>query len=82
MSMLNDILIEPVLSEKATALREEGKYTFKVSPDANKTQIKEAVSKLFNVTVVNLVKQPTGKRQLFASLQVKQLRYSKAFKPS
>ena len=35
-----DILIEPVLSEKATLLREEGKYVFKVHPDANKFEIK------------------------------------------
>lgn len=54
MIALNDVLIEPVLSEKATALREQGKYVFKVQPDANKIQIKEAVSKLFNVTVVKI----------------------------
>ena len=46
-----DILIEPVLSEKATLLREEGKYVFKVHPDANKFEIKEAVRKLYNVIV-------------------------------
>ncbi|MGL4982675.1 MAG: 50S ribosomal protein L23 [Treponemataceae bacterium] len=46
-----DILIEPVLSEKATELREQGKYVFKVHPSANKCQIKDAVSKLFNVKV-------------------------------
>jgi len=51
---INDVIIEPVLSEKATALREEGKYVFKVQPASNKTQIKEAVSKLFNVKVVNV----------------------------
>ncbi|MDR2516401.1 MAG: 50S ribosomal protein L23 [Spirochaetaceae bacterium] len=43
------ILIEPVLSEKANLLREEGKYVFKVDPAATKIQIKEAVAKLFNV---------------------------------
>ena len=48
-----DVLIEPILSEKATALREEGKYTFKVATDATKPQIKEAVRKLFNVKVVD-----------------------------
>ena len=53
MTALNDVLIEPVLSEKATALREQNKYVFKVAPSATKTQIKEAVSKLFNVKVVN-----------------------------
>ncbi|MDR3283558.1 MAG: 50S ribosomal protein L23 [Treponema sp.] len=46
-----DVLIEPVLSEKATLLREQGKYVFKVNKDANKFQIKDAVSKLFSVKV-------------------------------
>ena len=50
---LNDILIEPVLSEKATTLREQGKYVFRVASDASKIQIKDAVAKLFNVKVVN-----------------------------
>ncbi|MBR0033283.1 MAG: 50S ribosomal protein L23 [Treponema sp.] len=53
MTDLNSILIEPILSEKATALREENKYVFRVAPCATKTQIKEAVGKLFNVKVVN-----------------------------
>ena len=48
-----DILIEPVVSEKATALREQNKYVFIVQPAATKIQIKEAVSKLFNVKVVD-----------------------------
>ena len=43
------VLIEPVLSEKVNLLREEGKYVFKVDPRANKTQIKEAVTRLYNV---------------------------------
>jgi len=48
-----DVLIEPVLSEKATALREQNKSTFIVNPSATKIQIKEAVRKLFNVKVVD-----------------------------
>lgn len=47
----DQILIEPVLSEKATLMREERKYVFKVHPDANKFEIKEAVRRLFNVKV-------------------------------
>ena len=43
------ILIEPVLSEKTNILREQGKYVFRVDPRANKLQIKEAVRKLYNV---------------------------------
>ncbi len=53
MADLHDVIIEPVLSEKATTLREEGKYVFKVLPSATKIQIKEAVSKLFNVKVLS-----------------------------
>lgn len=53
MIALTDVLIEPVLSEEATTLREQGKYVFKVAPDANKFQIKDAVAKLFNVKVVS-----------------------------
>ena len=47
------ILIEPVLSEKANQLREEGKYVFKVDPRATKIQIKEAVRNLYNVNPVS-----------------------------
>ena len=47
------ILIEPVLSEKTNILREEGKYVFKVDPRATKIQIKEAVRKLYNVHPVS-----------------------------
>jgi len=48
-----DILIEPVISEKANALREQDKYVFLVQLSATKTQIKEAVRKLFNVKVLD-----------------------------
>ena len=48
-----DILIRPVVSEKASMLREQNKYVFIVHPDATKTQIKEAVARLFKVKVVD-----------------------------
>lgn len=48
-----DILIKPLITEKANALRESDKYVFIVHPDATKVQIKAAVSKLFNVKVVS-----------------------------
>lgn len=51
--LYEDVLIAPVSSEKATVLREEGKYVFKVHPSANKYMIKEAVRRLFNVKVVD-----------------------------
>ena len=48
-----DILIEPILSEKSTNLREMGKYVFKVDMSATKIQIKEAVARLFSVKVLS-----------------------------
>ena len=61
--MYEQILIEPVLSEKANILREEGKYVFKVDPRATKIQIKEAVRRIYNVhpvscTVMNVSGKP------------------------
>jgi large subunit ribosomal protein L23 len=53
MMQYEDILIEPVLSEKATHMRDEGKYVFKVAQSATKPQIKEAVRKLFNVNPIS-----------------------------
>jgi len=55
-----DILIEPVLSEKANMLREEGKYVFKVAMSANKIQIKEAVRRLFNVNPISCTVMVVG----------------------
>ena len=49
-----DILISPVVSEKAYGLLDENKYTFIVSPDANKTQIKIAVEEVFGVKVLSV----------------------------
>jgi large subunit ribosomal protein L23 len=49
-----DVLIAPVVSEKAYGLLDQNKYTFIVAPDANKTEIKIAVEKVFNVKVVSV----------------------------
>ena len=55
-----DILLEPVLSEKANMLREQGKYVFKVAQSANKIQIKEAVRRLFNVHPISCTVMVVG----------------------
>ena len=60
MIIYEKVLIEPVLSEKANGLREEGKYVFKVDPSATKIQIKEAVRKLFNVHPVSCTVMVVG----------------------
>ena len=46
-----DVLIPPVVPEKNNGLLDEGKYTFVVDPDANKTEIKIAVEQVFGVKV-------------------------------
>ncbi|QQR99931.1 MAG: 50S ribosomal protein L23 [Austwickia sp.] len=50
----HDILIKPVVSEKSYGLMDEGKYTFVVDPRANKTEIKIAVERIFNVKVASV----------------------------
>ena len=49
-----DIIVSPVVSEKSYGLIDEGKYTFIVAPDANKTEIKLAIEKIFNVKVASV----------------------------
>jgi len=68
MIQYEDILIEPVLSEKANLMRDEGKYVFKVAMSADKLQIKEAVRKLFNVNPISCTTMIVGgkpKRQRY-----------------
>ncbi len=59
-----DVILKPVVSEKSYALLDGGVYTFVVHPDANKTEIRQAVELLFNVRVtkVNTLNRP-GKRK-------------------
>ncbi len=55
-----DVLLAPVVSEKSYSLLDANKYTFLVHPDANKTEIKIAVEKIFGVKVtsVNTLNRP------------------------
>jgi large subunit ribosomal protein L23 len=48
------VIIRPVVSEKSYALATVGKYTFRVHPDAHKTQIKQAIEELFGVGVLEV----------------------------
>lgn len=49
-----DVILSPVITEKATSASEHNKVVFKVARDATKPQIKEAVEKLFDVKVANV----------------------------
>jgi large subunit ribosomal protein L23 len=62
----NQVLLAPVVSEKSYELIEQRKYSFRVHPEAHKTQIRQAVEELFEVHVegVNIVQvRPKPKRR-------------------
>ena len=50
-----DVILKPVLTEKSMSGMERKEYTFLVHPEANKSQIKEAVEKMFEGTKVQRV---------------------------
>ena len=61
-----DVIVSPVITEKATTLSEHNKVVFRVRPDATKPQIKEAVEKLFDVKVKSVNTLVTkGKVKMF-----------------
>lgn len=51
---MNNVIIAPVITEKSASLIESGVYVFKVSKDANKTQIADAIESTFNVKVASV----------------------------
>jgi len=65
-----DVIIRPVVSEKSYSGLEANRYTFLVAPDANKTEIKEAIQKIWNVHVLSvntMVRKGKVKRQRYVS---------------
>ena len=72
-----DVIIAPVITEKATMASEHNKVTFKVARNATKPQIKEAVERLFDVkvkrvnTLVRAGKMKTFKNRLGQQSDVK-----------
>ena len=51
-----DVILKPVVTEKSMELMGEKKYTFLVHPEATKSQIKEAVEKMFKGTKVEIIR--------------------------
>lgn len=49
-----DVIIRPVVTEKSTRLMEENQYTFEVALSASKTQIRDAIEKIFKVKVTDV----------------------------
>jgi large subunit ribosomal protein L23 len=76
---LYDVILAPVITEKATIASEHGQVVFKVRPSATKPQIREAVERLFNVKVkaVNTLNR-AGKVKRFRGIPGKQKDTKKA----
>ena len=74
-----DVLLGPIVTEKATSLSEHGQIVFKVRIDATKVQIRRAVESLFDVKVtrVNTIRV-TGKTKLFRQTLGRRSNYKKA----
>ena len=51
---LYDVIVRPLVTEKTTALSEQNKVVFKISPDATKKDVKKAVEAIFKVSVVKV----------------------------
>jgi len=63
---LADLVLRPIVTEKATILLEQNKYVFEVIPKATKPEIKAAIESLFEVKVVsvNTLRLPRKKRRV------------------
>ena len=75
-----DVIVAPVITEKATRVSENGQVVFKVRLDADKGEIKEAVESIFGVkvTAVNTLVQK-GKTKRFRGRPGKRNDIKKAF---
>ena len=60
-----DVILKPVVTEKSMNAMGEKKYTFMVHPEANKSQIKEAVEKT-GYTFISAEREPYEKKGFFA----------------
>jgi large subunit ribosomal protein L23 len=76
---LYDVILSPVITEKATVLSEHSQVVFKVRRSATKPQIQEAVERLFNVKVkaVNTLNRK-GKNKKFRGISGRQSDVKKA----
>ena len=61
-----DIIYAPIITEKTAMMEAENKYAFKVDPKANKTEIKDAIEKIFKVKVesISTINAKTKKRRV------------------
>ena len=74
-----DVIVAPVITEKATLLSEQNKVVFRVAPDARKDEIAQAVEELFKVNVLKVNTIVTqGKTKRFRGILGKRADVKKA----
>ena len=79
MNNLYNIVIAPIITEKATKISEKNQYVFKVKIDSNKKEIKQAIEKLFKVKVKNIKTiKIKGKSKIFKGTKGRRSDYKKA----
>lgn len=75
MKSIYDIIVRPIITEKSSGLVEKLQYTFEVNPKATKTEIKEAIEKIFKVNVVEI-------RTINVHRKPKRMQRFEGFKPA
>ncbi len=78
-TLINKVLVKPMISEAVMRAQELGKYTFKVTPSATKKEVALAVESLYNVTVrkVNIVNYK-AQSKMFRGIKGSRKGYKKA----
>jgi large subunit ribosomal protein L23 len=76
---LYEVLRRPIITEKATFLHQQDKYAFEVAKDATKPQIKQAVEKAFDVSVVKVsIMTVPGKTRRMGRREIRESPWKKA----
>ena len=79
MNNLYNIVIAPIITEKATKISEKNQYVFKVKIDSNKKEIKQAIEKLFKVKIKKIKTiKIKGKSKIFKGTKGRRWDYKKA----
>ena len=79
MNNLYNIVIAPIITEKATKISEKNQYVFKVKIDSNKREIKKAIEKLFKVKIKTIKTiKIKGKNKIFKGTKGRRSDYKKA----
>lgn len=75
MKSMYDIIKRPIITEKSSNLVENLQYTFEVDPKSTKTEIKDAIEKIFKVNVIEI-------RTINVHRKAKRMQRYEGFKPA